>query len=52
MPYKITYENNVINSEQHELRCGKSCFTNFLEIFEDMYRAVDEKRTSILLAVA
>ena len=35
---------DIINPQQHGFRQGKSCFTNLLETFEDLYRAVDEKK--------
>ena len=39
---------NVINCHQHGFREGKSCFTNLLEIFENLNKAVDEKRVWML----
>ena len=37
-------KHNVINCHQHGFRKGKSCFTNLLETFEDLNRAVDEEK--------
>ena len=37
-------KHNVINCHQHGFREGKSCFTNLLETFENLNKAVDEKK--------
>ena len=37
-------KHNVINCHQHDFREGKSCFTNLLETFENLNKAVDEKK--------
>ena len=37
-------QHNVINPQQHGFRQGKSCFINLLEAFEDLNRAVDERK--------
>ena len=37
-------KHNVINCHQHGFREGKSCFTNLLETFKNLNKAVDEKK--------
>ena len=37
-------QHNVINPQQHGFRQGKSCLINLMETFEDLNRAVDERK--------